>query len=126
MTRTVIGVLLLLTLLAAGIWSAVGLSRQSEALALQLDSAALLSLSGDLQGSRALTRSVREHWEKDLPLYAVFSDHDPLDTIAQAFRRLELYEQAGDLMGCALTCGELAEQFRALGESHGAQWWNIM
>lgn len=126
MTRTVIGVLLLLTLLVTGIWAAAGLSRQSQALSVQMDAAAQLALSEDLQKSQALTEEVRYKWEKSLPLHAVFADHNPLDAIGQGFSRLELYQKTGDQIGCALACGELAEQFRALGDSYGAQWWNIL
>ena len=126
MNRTVAGVLLLLILLAGGIGSAAGLSRQSETLAAQMDAATQLALSGDLQEARSLAAAARNRWESVYPIHAVFTDHGPLDTIGLGFSRLELYAQAEDWTGFALACTELAEQLRDLGETQGTQWWNLL
>ena len=126
MSRTVVGALLLVLLLIGGILSAGGMARHNEAIAAQLERAAEQALTGDLDKAGNTVREAREDWESGWNVCAAFTDHGPMEQIDKGFARLQLYEQVKDQAAFAGVCVELAKQVEAIGDAHGAQWWNIL
>lgn len=126
MKRTVVGIVLLASLLAGGIASSLGMSRHNAKVASQLDAAAELAMAGDLPGAIRNAQEAWEIWEKGWKISAAFTDHAPLDQIDTGFARLQMYEKAGNQVAYAAVCVELSKQIESLGDAHGAQWWNIL
>ena len=126
MKRTVFGLVLLLVLLAAGITSALGMSRYHEKVAALLDQSAAQAMDDDLPGAMQTAQQAWEQWERGWNISAAFTDHDPLEQIDGGFAQLKLYGEAGEALPFAAVCVELAKQVEAIGDAHGAQWWNIL
>ena len=124
--RTVVGVVLLVTLLIGGILSAGGMDQRNEAIAARLETAAEQALAGNMSQAGDTARSAREKWESGWNLCAAFTDHSPMEQIDGGFARLQLYEKIQDPTAFASVCVELAKQVEAIGDAHGAQWWNIL
>ena len=124
--RTVIGVVLLLVLLIGGILSAGGMDRHNEAIAAGLEAAAEQALAGDMAQAGDTAREAQEAWESGWNVCAAFTDHSPMEKIDGGFARLPLYEKLQDAAAFASVCVELAKQVQAIGDVHGAQWWNIL
>ena len=126
MRRTMVGVILLAVLLVGGIVSAMAMARHNEAVADQLDTAAAQAMAGDLPGAIQIAQEAQDIWEERWSISAAFTDHSPLEQIDGGFARLRLYGEAGDPVSFASVCVELAKQIEAIGDTHGAQWWNIL
>lgn len=125
MKRTVVGMALLIVLLAWGIVSAMGLARHNEKVSSLLDAAAAQAMASDLPAAIRTAEEARTVWESGRKISAAFVDHSPLDQIDADFLRLRLYGEAGDNVAFAAVCVELACRIGALGDAHGARWWNI-
>ena len=126
MSRTAVGVLLLILLLAGGILSSVGMDRYQEGIAARLETAAEQALAGDLSQAGSTAREAQDIWEAGRKVCAAFTDHGPMEQIDGGFARLQLYEQVRDSVAFAGVCVELSRQVRSIGDAHGAQWWNIL
>lgn len=126
MKRTIVGVAILAVLLAGGILASLGLTRHNTRVAGLLDTAAEQALAGQLPEALLTAENARSLWETRWNISAVFTDHDPLEQIDGGFARLGLYGRADDPLAFAAVCVELSRQIEALGDAHGAQWWNIL
>ena len=124
--RTVVGVVLLVALLIGGILSAGGMDQRNEAIAARLETAAEQALAGNMSQAGDTARAAREAWESGWNIRAAFTDHSPMEQIDGGFARLQLYEKIQDPTAFASVCVELAKQVEAIGDAHGAQWWNIL
>ena len=126
MRRTVVGIVLLAVLLAGGFVSSAGLARHNEEVAPQLDAAAVQAMAGDLPGAMEAAEEAQAAWEERWGISAAFTDHNPREQIDGGFARLRIYGEAGDNIAYAAVCMELSKQIEAIGDAHGAQWWNIL
>ena len=126
MRRTAVGFALLLVLLVAGIGSGMCLSRHNEQVAALLDGAAARAMDGDLSGAEASAEEAWGLWKQRWNISAAFTDHAPLEQVDGGFAQLKIYGEAGEALSFAAVCAGLARQVEALGDAHGAQWWNIL
>ena len=124
--RTVIGVVLLVVLLIGGILSAGGMDRHNQDIAARLEAAAEQALAGDMVQAGGTAREAQEAWESGWNVCAAFTDHSPMEQIDGGFARLQLYEKIQDATAFAGICVELSKQVQAVGDAHGAEWWNIL
>lgn len=126
MKRTVAGFALLILLLAGGLLSGWSQSRYHDRVTELLEQAGRLALAEEMAAAVETAADAREIWQRGWMLAAVLTDHDPLELVDVGFRRLEVYASVGDRVSFATLCAELAGQVRALGDAHGAQWWNFL
>ena len=126
MSRTTVGVVLLMLLLTGSILSAFGMDRHNEDIASGLETAAEQALAGDMDLAGETARAAWKNWESGWNVCAAFTDHSPMEQIDGGFARLHLYERLQDPVAFASVCVELAKQVQAIGDAHGAQWWNIL
>ena len=126
MKRTVVGFFLLIALLGGGVLSGWHQSRYHEGVTVLLEQGARLAMEGKMAAAAETALDARKVWERGWTLAAVLTDNNPLEQVDTGFRRLEVYAQAGDNLSFAVLCAELAGQVQALGDAHGAQWWNFL
>ncbi len=126
MNRTLTGALLLILLLAAGILTALSMSRWNEEIAGQLDTAARQAMEGNPEEAAQTAREAEACWQKKWGIHAAIADHDPLEQIDVGFAQLRIYSEAGETVAFAAICAQLAQQIRAIGEAGSAGWRNIL
>ena len=117
MKRSWIGFVLLLVLLAGGIAATWGMAKCHEPIARDLENAAKTALQGDMAQGEALMFQAREAWGRSRHLGACFADHTPMEEIDALFAQVEVYFAAG--------CAALSRKVEAMGQAHGASWWNL-
>ncbi len=126
MKRTLIGAALLLLLLIGAIVSGKVMNEHNESVARLLDTAAEQAMADDLPGAMETMYLARQDWQRLRNVSAAFADHDPLEQIDGGFSQLQIYGDAGETVSFAAVCVQLSQQIEALGDAHGAQWWNIL
>ncbi len=126
MKRSLIGAALLLLLLVGAIVSGKVITRHNERVAKLLDTAAEQAMADDLPEAMETMYLARQDWQRLWNLSASFADHDPLEQIDGGFSQLQIYGDAGENVSFAAVCVQLSQQIQALGDAHGAQWWNIL
>ncbi len=126
MTRGVIGIVLLLTLLAGGMFTQWTMDKIEAPISQELTQAARA-------GSRALWDTALLHqetaaraWQKSWRLTAAFADHMPMEDIDSLFARLPIYAAQQEGAEYAAACQELARRIEAVADAHRLTWWNLM
>lgn len=126
MKRLWLGVAILLTLLFLGALTTWFMDAFHEALSEDLTMAASAAAREDWETALAYTRKAEEVWQRGKRAVASVADHEPLEQVDNVFAQLRICAQMGQTENFALTCVHLAELARALGESHGLYWWNLL
>lgn len=126
MKRIYIGIILLIVLLAAGIWIAKVAEKTHAPGASDLEQASHLALEGNWDKAEALTGRARESWQKKWRFTASVSDHEPMDEIDALFARLCIYARNGDNAEYAAVCAELSRRLEAMAQTHAFSWWNLL
>mgnify|MGYP002551315613 FL=1 len=125
MKRSWIGFVLLLVLLAGGIAATWGMAKCHEPIARDLENAAKMALQGDMAQGEALMLQAREAWGRSRRLGACFADHTPMEEIDALFAEVEVYAAAREETDFAAGCAALSRKVEAMGQAHGASWWNL-
>ena len=126
MRRSWIGFALLLVLLAGGIAATLGMRKCHEPIARELADAAEQTMHGDWGQAQALLRRARSDWGRSRRFAACFADHTPMEEIDALFAQAEVYAAAREEAEFAARCAELSKRMEAMGNAHGAQWWNVL
>lgn len=126
MTRTWVGVVLLVLLLLGGLLSACLVRTPLEQVADLLETAAQEALAGNLSPAADAARDARRQWTQVRKGIAAVTDHSPLEQIDRGFALLKLYAASREARIFAAVCTELAMQIRAVCDAHDAQWQNIL
>ena len=126
MTRSWIGLILLLVLLAGGLLTTWAMSRLHEPVEADLKQAAECAILGDWVNADKFFSQARIRWEKWEHFRASFADHTPVEEIDSKFAMLEVYCVAQEDVAFAAGCCELARLTAAVGEAHGLVWWNML
>lgn len=123
MKRIWFGVGLLLGMLAVGILLMQVMDRQLAEI-----SAPLKQASEERNWDRALSlaQTAQQEWERKWHIMAALTDHADLDTVDELFARLEVYRQHRSQTDHAVTCAQLSEAIRSLGETFRFNWWNLL
>ena len=85
MNRFWLGIVLMATLLATGIWVGSYMNTTGTAISSTLDSAAAAALSGDWQAASGLAENARNQWDAAWHRIAAMADHAPMDEIDGLF-----------------------------------------
>lgn len=126
MKRSWIGLILLLALLAGGIAVTWGMRRCHESVAWDLEGAARTTIQGDWEQGQALMLRAREAWGRSRHITACFADHTPMEEIDALFAQVEVYAAVREETDFAAGCAALAGKVKAMGQAHGASWWNLL
>ena len=126
MNRLWLGIVLMATLLAAGIWVGSYMNTTGTAISSTLDSAAAAALSGDWQAASGLAENARNQWDAAWHRIAAMADHAPMEEIDSLFAKLEVYAREKQTVAFAACCARLSSLVQAMGEVHGLQWWNLL
>ena len=125
MKRSWIGFALLLVLLAGGIAASFGMGRCHDPIARDLASAAETAIRGDMAQGQTLMLRAKDAWERSRRLDACFADHTPMEEIDALFAEVEVYAAAREESDFAAGCAALSKKVEAMGQAHGASWWNL-
>lgn len=125
MKRSWIGFVLLLVLLAGGVAATWGMAKCHEPIARDLENAAKTALQGDMAQGEVLMLQAREAWGRSRHLGACFADHTPMEEIDALFAEVEVYAAAREETDFAAGCAALSRKVEAMGQAHGASWWNL-
>lgn len=126
MKRFWIGLALLVSILAGGIWSSHRMSRIHTPCAMDLEHAAQCAMEGDWFGAAALADRAEQTWQMTWHLSAMMSDHDPMDEIDALFAQLEVYRIRGETSAFSAECQYLAQRLKDMGETFRFTWWNLL
>lgn len=126
MTRGIIGIVLLLVLLAGGMFVEFTMDTIHTPIARELTQAAET-------GSRELWDTALTHqenatrlWRKSWYLTAAFADHMPMEDIDSLFSELSVYLTQREQTHYVAACRELARRIDAMSDAHRLTWWNLL
>lgn len=126
MTRTVIGFLILISLLVSGLLVQQEMTHIHRPVSQTLDLSAERAAENDWETARKLSRQAQSTWETHWKFSAAFADHNPMEEIDSLFARAQVSCQQEDVLEYAATCRELARRLDAMAEAHTLTWWNLL
>ena len=126
MKRSGIGLILLLVLLAGGIAATWAMETCHAPISRDLRDAALAAEKGDWDRGESLLLSARTAWGQSRHFSACFADHTPMEEIDALFAQVEVYAAAREETDFAAGCAALSRKVEAMGQAHGAAWWNLL
>ena len=126
MKRSWIGLILLLVLLAGGIAATWAMGQCHTPISRDLANAALAAVEGNWERGESLLLSARTAWGRSRHLTACFADHTPMEEIDALFAQVEVYAAVREETDFAAGCAALAGKVKAMGQAHGASWWNLL
>ncbi len=126
MKRFWIGVVLLIGLLAGGIWLSTGLSDIHENLSWQLAQASAAAAQGDWERANGYLSQAGQNWQRYRPVTAAFTDHAPLEELERLFAQAEICRSLSLEADCAYVCSSLSQICKAIAESMELPWWNML
>ena len=121
-----LGILILTTLLALGIWINRSMEEVHLTISDQLSDAAELALSDQPENAYRLAMEAKANWEKNWKLSACVADHGPMDEIDGLFSQLDGYYKAAQPGDFAVCCTRLSMLVEAMSEAHSITWWNLL
>ena len=125
MKRSILGLIMLLVLLTAGIFTTSYMQSCHEGVLRPLEVAAEAAEAGNWQQAEDALRTAEEMWEQKWGITAALSDHEPMEKINDLFAQLEVYAQAQDSFAFRAVCARLGKALDAIGEAHSVAWWNL-
>lgn len=126
MTRGIIGILLLLLLLAAGLFVQWTMDTLHGPITGELTQAAGAGARGDWDAARLHQETAQRGWRKCWCLTAAFADHQPMEDADSLFARLPVYAAQEERAEFSACCRELARRVRAIADTHSLTWWNLL
>ena len=126
MTRGIIGILILVLLLAAGLfvqWTMVSLQAPITG---ELIQAAQAAAREDWATAKRHQETAQRGWGRAWRLTAAFADHQPMEDVDSLFARLPIYAAEEETAEFAAGCRELARRVKAMYEAHSLTWWNLL
>jgi len=126
MKRSWIGFILLLVLLAAGLFSTWRMTSIHEPIEVYLSQSAHWASQEDWESAELFFQKAKTNWKKTEHFRACFADHNPVEDIDAAFAMLEVYCNAREETAFQAACRDLARRVAAVGEAHELVWWNLL
>ena len=125
MKRFWLGLGILAAVLCLSLALGVLLSRQHEALSLQMSRAARQALNGNWTEAVRLSEEASRQWQRHRHFTAALTDHEPLEELDRMFAQLKVYERQTMTAEYAALCTLLSRQAEAMGEVGRLAWWNF-
>ncbi len=126
MTRGVIGIILLLVLLAGGMFTQWTMDKIGAPITQELTSAAQAGTRELWDTALVHQEAAMKAWRKCWYLTAAFADHMPMEDIDSLFARLPVYAARQETSEYAAACRELARRIEAVAAAHRLTWWNLL
>ena len=124
--RWVGGALLLVVLLALGLWISSSMENFHRPVTYELEQAAQAALRGDMAAGQAWLHRAENRWLQHRWLTTAAADHSPMEEIDSIFAQLKSYGAADDRASFAAWCSRAASLVKALGESNHLSWQNLL
>ena len=116
--RFYLGVTILALLLAICISAVIIMTLIHQPMETDLQEAAGLALSNDLEGALPLAQRAYDRWKKFHGITASFADHSPMDETDTLFQEMLVYGRTEELPHFAACCRELAVMTQAMYDAH--------
>ena len=126
MKRFWIGLGLLLSILAVGLWTTGEMGRIHTAISESLIQSAQAAEDGNWSKADEFAVNAAESWQDNWNFSAALADHTVLDEIDGLFAETEVYRKNRNVVAYAASCARLAEQIDAVQEGHKLSWWNLL
>ncbi len=126
MTRGIFGIVLLLVLLAVGMFVQWTMATLQKPITLELTQAAQAGAREDWAAARLHQEAAQRGWRKCWRLTAAFADHQPMEDVDSLFARLPVYAAQQEPAEFAASCRELARRIQAVADAHSLTWWNLL
>ena len=126
MTRGIIGVVLLLVLLAGGMFTQWTMDKIQSPITQELTQAAQAGERRLWNAATLHQQTAARAWRKGWRVTAALADHMPMEDIDSLFARLPAYAAQGETAEYAAACRELARRVEAVADAHRLTWWNLM
>lgn len=126
MKRFWIGLGLLLSILAVGLWTTGEMGRIHTAISESLIQSAQAAQDGQWSEADEFAAKAVEKWKDSWHFSAALTDHTVLDEIDGLFAETEVYRKNRNAVAYAASCARLAEQIHAVQEGHELSWWNLL
>ena len=124
--RFILGLAILFLVLAFSVGVAVGMKAIHAPGEEALQKAAQLALDDKLEQAIPLAEEVYRRWQRFQGLTAAFADHTPMDELDGLFAELMVFLNNRESPHFASTCARLSLLARAMADSHGVQWWDLL
>lgn len=125
MKRSRFGALLLVGLLAAGLFSGWLIHRWHDPISEQIREASRLATAGNWEDAQDLTAQAKSRWEHYWHISAAISDHRPMEEVDALFEELEVYGQFRDEVNYAAACSRIAGKLQGISGDNDLKWWNV-
>ena len=126
MTRGIIGVVLLLVLLAGGMFVQFTMDTIHAPIARELTQAAETGTRELWDAALVHQENAARLWRKSWRLPAAFADHMPMEDIDSMFSELPVYLTQREQTHYVAACRELARRIEAMSDAHRLTWWNLL
>ena len=113
-----LGIGILILLLALGIGTTAVMRSIHEPVERNLEKAADLALSGNLEQALPLAQKAYERWQKYHAVTASFADHSPMDDTDTLFQEILVYGRMEEIPHFAACCRELVVMTEAMYDAH--------
>ncbi len=124
--RWIGGALVLVVLLALGLWISSSMESLHRPVAYELEQAAQAALRGDMTDGKIWMHKAENRWLQRRWLTAAVADHSPMEEIDSIFAQLKSYEAAHDREAFAAWCSRAASLVKAMGEANALTWQNLL
>lgn len=126
MTRGIFGAVLLLILLACGMFVQYAMGTIHTPVAQALTQAAQAAAYNQWESARTHQLAAATAWKKSWHLTAAFADHMPMEDIDALFARLDNYAREENTAEYTATCRELTGRIQSIPDAHTLSWWNVL
>lgn len=126
MNRFRIGAVMLLVLLAAGLWAQSRTARMAAPVTQALERAQHSALDGDWETADAMASAAFQRWQDSWRQTAALADHQPMEDIDGLMAQLPVYAAGREPLEFAALCADLSRRVTAVADAHALHWWNIL
>lgn len=125
MTRFRIGVVMLIALLAAGIWSQQQVAQIQEPIALAMEDASRQALLGHWEAAAQAAAEAETAWQEHRVFTAAIADHNPMDEIESLLAQLPALAAVHNRSAYAAVCSNLSRRLHSMSEAHRLDWGSL-
>lgn len=124
--RLILGISILFLTLALAIGVSVGAKAIHAPAEAALSEAAGLALDDRMDEAIPLAHAAYDRWQRYQGVTAAFADHTPMDDTERLFQEMLVYAQSDERPHFAACCRQLSAMLKAMYETHGFSFKNIL